>query len=457
MAYEIQELSEGALAIASAAELSNLRNNLDSDAYLTSDIDLSATAMAADEWTAQTFYRQWIVIKVAAESKIYRCLIDHTSGSSFAADLAAGKWEYVRDFVPNYSSSSTYSIGAEVVYNNNIYQCITAVSTPEEFDIDKWMQIGSMDTGWLAIGTFRNDFTGSIDGKGHIIKNMFCKSTIIVESSLFGAFDGSGVKNLSLLGFCVIGSYLGGSAACLINNTTSAANLKNIHVVKSYIKSDWHAGGITGTGSQTIFIDCSVNVILETKEDKATLGALCGNGSLDRSGSRNILVSGRIIGAGSNLASGIGSLSYVQKIKNAIINISFEGTFLAIAGIVVVESADNAIENVINISTKPGTATLVYGIAQASEQVVNCYFLDTFGGADVEHQKTAAELKQRETFAGWNFKRDWYMAADDNWIEKLFPPNDGYPCLRTLWKIGTEIIGRKIRYGLLGPIRGLLG
>jgi len=47
------------------------------------------------------------------------------------------------------------------------------------------------------------------------------------------------------------------------------------------------------------------------------------------------------------------------------------------------------------------------------------------------------------------------MAADDNWVEKLFPPNNGYPCLRTLWKI--EAVEGEAEYGLLGPIRGLLG
>ncbi|HOM61825.1 MAG TPA: hypothetical protein PLP49_10390, partial [Anaerohalosphaeraceae bacterium] len=84
------------ITINSAADLALINSGLSESYSLANNIDLSATMMAADNWAASTFYRQWVVVKVSAESKIYRCLADHTSGSSFADDLAAGKWEYVR-------------------------------------------------------------------------------------------------------------------------------------------------------------------------------------------------------------------------------------------------------------------------------------------------------------------------------------------------------------------------
>jgi len=446
-----------ALAIATAAQLSNLRNNLTSDAYLTADIDLSATMMAADNWAASTFYRQWVVVKVSAESKIYRCLADHTSGSSFAADLSAGKWEYIRDYVPTYSSSSTYAVGAEVVYSNNIYQCITAITVPEAFNATKWMQLGSTSTGWFAIASSSaSPFAGAIDGKNHTIKNMFCKSSGSFTNSFLGVFNGANAKDITLLGFCLTGASAGYSG-CFFAYTTSAPVLQNVSTIKSYIKSNTHTGGIAGYCTQAVFIDCAVNAIIESTNTSASLGALCGGGYLSASGSRNILVSGRIIGAGSNNASGIGSTAMAQKISNAVINISFEGAFATVAGITALSSASNAITNIINIGSKSGTATTTYGIAPVSAQVSSCYVINTFGGSDTAHQKTSAQLKQRETFAGWDFENDWYLPEEKNWAMQLYPRNGGYPCLRTLWKIGTEIIGRKIRYGLLGPIRGLLG
>jgi len=41
----------------------------------------------------------------------------------------------------NYSNTSTYAINDIVLYNSNMYICITAIETPEEFDNSKWKQI----------------------------------------------------------------------------------------------------------------------------------------------------------------------------------------------------------------------------------------------------------------------------------------------------------------------------
>lgn len=37
-----------------------------------------------------------------------------------------------------YSNNSIYVVGDLVVYNHTIYECITAVTTAEEFDSSKW-------------------------------------------------------------------------------------------------------------------------------------------------------------------------------------------------------------------------------------------------------------------------------------------------------------------------------
>lgn len=42
------------------------------------------------------------------------------------------------NFAPPYDETQTYSVGDLVVYNYVLYKCITAVSTPEEFDDTKW-------------------------------------------------------------------------------------------------------------------------------------------------------------------------------------------------------------------------------------------------------------------------------------------------------------------------------
>lgn len=37
-----------------------------------------------------------------------------------------------------YSSSSTYSVGDFVIYNNTLYECTTAISTAEEWTAAHW-------------------------------------------------------------------------------------------------------------------------------------------------------------------------------------------------------------------------------------------------------------------------------------------------------------------------------
>lgn len=47
----------------------------------------------------------------------------------------------VSDYADPYDNTATYSVGARCVYNNNLYECITAVTSAEEFNQDKWQQL----------------------------------------------------------------------------------------------------------------------------------------------------------------------------------------------------------------------------------------------------------------------------------------------------------------------------
>lgn len=47
----------------------------------------------------------------------------------------------VSDYAGPYDNTATYSVGARCVYNNNLYECITAVTSAEEFNQDKWQQL----------------------------------------------------------------------------------------------------------------------------------------------------------------------------------------------------------------------------------------------------------------------------------------------------------------------------
>ena len=44
----------------------------------------------------------------------------------------------LNNFAPAYSSVSTYAVDSLVTYNGKFYKCIVGVTTPEQFDINKW-------------------------------------------------------------------------------------------------------------------------------------------------------------------------------------------------------------------------------------------------------------------------------------------------------------------------------
>ena len=65
-----------------------------------------------------------------------------------------------------YSNTSTYAIDDKVLYNSNMYICITAIETPEEFDPTKWEQlvINGNTTGAQEVNAaIANDTTSDIE------------------------------------------------------------------------------------------------------------------------------------------------------------------------------------------------------------------------------------------------------------------------------------------------------
>jgi hypothetical protein len=44
----------------------------------------------------------------------------------------------LNNLAPSYSSLSTYAVDSFVTYNGKFYKCIVAVTSPEQFDINKW-------------------------------------------------------------------------------------------------------------------------------------------------------------------------------------------------------------------------------------------------------------------------------------------------------------------------------
>ena len=77
-----------------------------------------------------------------------------------------------------YSSSNTYAVGDRVNYNNCMYECVTAVETPEEFDATKWEQFAfnGNNTGVEELALARSN---NIGAKDEWLTNIWADTTLI--------------------------------------------------------------------------------------------------------------------------------------------------------------------------------------------------------------------------------------------------------------------------------------
>lgn len=61
----------------------------------------------------------------------------------------------------NYNNTATYSVGAIVMYNGQLYKCSTAVNTPEDFDDSKWTAV-NIDSELGSINSALSPFVGNL-------------------------------------------------------------------------------------------------------------------------------------------------------------------------------------------------------------------------------------------------------------------------------------------------------
>ena len=70
--------------------------------------------------------------------------------------------DFLSSYANEYSSSSTYSKGAYAYYDNTLYQCVSAITSPEDFNRDRWSSVSVMTytagTEGYVIGIENNDF-----------------------------------------------------------------------------------------------------------------------------------------------------------------------------------------------------------------------------------------------------------------------------------------------------------
>lgn len=235
--------------------------------------------------------------------------------------------------------------------------------------------------GFEPVGNKDNPFVGSFDGKRYKITGLYINRPDTLYVGLFGYSSGSGeIKNVGLEGVNIIGkSYVGGligyNYGGSISNSYSTGSVKGDTVIGGLVGHSNHWGGSSISSS---YSTASVS-------GTSDVGGLVGNnmGSISDSYSTANVIQG---------SDGIGGLVGHNQDWGEISNSYSTGII----------SGDTNIGGLVGskeVTLNPNKVSNSYWDkdVQTSGKTMN-----SIGTA-----KTTAEMKQQNTFAGWNFINTW--------------------------------------------------
>ena len=253
------------------------------------------------------------------------------------------------------------------------------------------------------------DFTGSLDGQGHVIRNLTFNNPNQDQAALFATTHGATIKNLGIENANIVGN---ANAAAIVGRAYGGT-IQSCYVANSYIEGRDHVGSITGdmnvNGDDGVTIsDCLSDAKLKTRSYQ--VGGLVGvtNGGTIQ----NCYFSGTIDGSQS-CSAGIISLldsdGHETIIQN---NLS--------AASHIYKGSQNRI---IATAGRKVSMTNNYAVASMNIGSRGAGFSGTSDPAGEEGETvTDAEAKTREFYTntlGWDFENTWKFLEDAE--GKMYP------------------------------------
>ena len=253
------------------------------------------------------------------------------------------------------------------------------------------------------------DFTGSLDGQGHVIRNLTFNNPNQDQAALFATTHGATIKNLGIENANIVGN---ANAAAIVGRAYGGT-IQSCYVANSYIEGRDHVGSITGdmnvNGDDGVTIsDCLSDAKIKTRSYQA--GGLVGvtnGGTIQK-----CYFSGTIDG-NSSCSAGIISLldsdGHETIIQN---NLS--------AASHIYKGSQNRI---IGTAGRKATMTNNYAVASMNIGSRGAGFSGTSDPAGEEGETvTDAEAKTRDFYAntlGWDFDNTWKFLEDAE--GKMYP------------------------------------
>lgn len=334
------------------------------------------------------------------------------------------------------TESSPYLISTKTHLNNvrNYLNAHFKLTCNIEFTTSDFASYGSFyNSGkrWLPIGTtgskYNYDyFTGSFDGNGFAIKNLYVNSSI-GTAGLFGYNRGI-IKNLHIIDCKIYTSYSGSSnssasadaGGIAANNKGTITNCYvtgTISASASAIETYAYVGGIAGYNEGTI-TNCY---------NAGTISGTTSTSYYQYGGSHGNTYVGGIIGYNKNIVTdcyNIGNVSAAARKSSSKASVS-----ASVGGIVGLNSGTTTnCFNTSNVTANSDGYADVGGIVGSNAKTINnCYFMDSMdkgvgSGTNTTTKCTAEQLGQKSTYVGFDFENIWDLNTT---IEP-------YPIIKTL-------------------------
>ncbi|APH38565.1 GLUG motif-containing protein [Methanohalophilus halophilus] len=210
--------------------------------------------------------------------------------------------------------------------------------------------------GWQPIGNWTSPFTGTFDGKGHVIDNLYIDRNTD-KVGLFGHIDAATVQNIGIVNADITGHrWVGG----LVGSARSSSLIQNCYSTGDIRGTYNMIGGIAGVqDSSQIINSYSCANVSSTYHEYNYVGGLLGS-NYNQASVINSYSTGEVTGADS------------------------------IGGLIGVTSTD--------------------ATTMASYWDVNTSNLTTSAGGE---GKTTEQMQQQSTFVGWDFTNTWLIEADE--------------------------------------------
>ena len=273
--------------------------------------------------------------------------------------------------------------------------------------------------GWIPIGTSTTPFSGSYDGKGHLINDLFINRPTTDNVGLFGYADGATISNLGLTNVDVTGrDRVGGLVGTNIGNST----IENCYVT----------GEVTGTTRVGGLVGRNENSTIERSYSETEVtGTGTGSGNNERIGGlvgHSISSSSISLSYSAGNVSGedwVGGLIGHHQTSSTVEDCYFIGT---VTGNDHVGGLAGRLFNGGNVSNSYSTGEVsgisdvggFIGSSGGTTNTVSNSFWDTEtsgqGSSAGGTGKTTAEMKDEDTFtnAGWDFTTIWAIDGTTN-------------------------------------------